>query len=69
MAHRTQTPSHPRTPGVGGARLPWWALALPVLAFAALLTLIAGPAKAHAAGGTAPAAGAVVERIHALLMR
>ncbi|MGW8995728.1 hypothetical protein ACWGRF_38100 [Streptomyces zhihengii] len=69
MPHRTQTPSHPRTPGVGGARLPWWALALPVLAFAALLTLIAGPAEAHATGGSSPAAGQVVELIRGLLMR
>ncbi|WP_425508571.1 hypothetical protein [Streptomyces genisteinicus] len=50
-------------------RLPWWALALPVLAFVALLTLIAGPAEAHAAGGSAPGAGQVIERIHALLAR
>lgn len=30
-------------------RLPWWALALPVLAFVALLLLILNPADAHAA--------------------
>ncbi|TXS51140.1 hypothetical protein [Streptomyces sp. t39] len=69
MPDRTHTPSHSPAQGVGGARLPWWALALPVLAFAALLTLIAGPAEAHAAGGSPPAAGQVIERIHALLMR
>ncbi|MDX3231619.1 hypothetical protein [Streptomyces sp. ME19-01-6] len=31
------------------SRLPWWALALPALAFAALL-LLAGSSDAHAAG-------------------
>ncbi|MFF8788442.1 hypothetical protein [Streptomyces sp. NPDC015125] len=30
-------------------RLPWWALALPVISFAALLILVAGPARASAA--------------------
>ncbi|MEU1620584.1 hypothetical protein ACFZAU_39005 [Streptomyces sp. NPDC008238] len=29
-------------------RLPWWALALPALAFAALLALVAGPGAAEA---------------------
>ncbi|MFG2832946.1 hypothetical protein ACGFWI_36735 [Streptomyces sp. NPDC048434] len=38
-------------------RLPWWALALPVVSFAALLMLVASPAEARAAGapqGLAP---------------
>ncbi|MEU9733640.1 hypothetical protein [Streptomyces sp. NPDC048002] len=41
----------PRPAHRGGAdiRLPWWALALPVLAFVALLVLILDPAEAHAA--------------------
>ncbi|MER0479078.1 hypothetical protein ABR737_12155 [Streptomyces sp. Edi2] len=30
-------------------RLPWWALALPVISFAALLILVAAPAEARAA--------------------
>lgn len=30
-------------------RLPWWALALPVVSFVALLTLLAGSAEARAA--------------------
>ncbi|TVL90705.1 hypothetical protein LRS74_26660 [Streptomyces sp. LX-29] len=30
-------------------RLPWWAVALPAVAFVALLLLIAGPADAQAA--------------------
>lgn len=34
-------------------RLPWWALALPVLAFVALFLLMAGPEQAQAATGDA----------------
>ncbi|MCP9212727.1 hypothetical protein ABVG11_28975 [Streptomyces sp. HD1123-B1] len=30
-------------------RLPWWAIALPAIAFAALLLLLTGPTDAHAA--------------------
>ncbi|MFI9049998.1 hypothetical protein [Streptomyces sp. NPDC053427] len=30
-------------------RLPWWALALPVISFVALLALISAPSPAHAA--------------------
>ncbi|MFD4247770.1 hypothetical protein ACFWP3_40245 [Streptomyces sp. NPDC058525] len=35
------------------ARLHWWALALPALAFGLLLLLLAGSAEAHAATGEA----------------
>ncbi|MEU1788786.1 hypothetical protein ABZ553_23560 [Streptomyces sparsogenes] len=44
MSARTQ-------PEQAVSRLPWWAIALPSLAFAALL-LLAGSADAHAAGGS-----------------
>ncbi|MFG2331454.1 hypothetical protein ACGFMM_17705 [Streptomyces sp. NPDC048604] len=50
-------PTRPRTPANGvDARLPWWALALPVAAFAVLFLLIADPGQAHAAAvaGDAP---------------
>ncbi|MCZ1010638.1 hypothetical protein [Streptomyces lydicus] len=30
-------------------RLPWWALALPVISFTALLIVVTGPAEARAA--------------------
>ncbi|MFT2014508.1 hypothetical protein ACMA1D_01475 [Streptomyces sp. 796.1] len=30
-------------------RLPWWAIALPAVVFAALLLMLVGPADAHAA--------------------
>ncbi|MBT2476986.1 hypothetical protein [Streptomyces sp. ISL-94] len=39
--------------GAADARLPWWALALPALAFGLLLLLLAGSGEAHAASGEA----------------
>ncbi|MFD8330577.1 hypothetical protein [Streptomyces lydicus] len=45
-----------RTPGLR-ARLPWWALALPVVSFTVLLALAVSPSRASAAGapqGLAP---------------
>ncbi|QKV95696.1 hypothetical protein HUT19_31395 [Streptomyces sp. NA02950] len=48
--------SHPRPvpPAHSGVeiRLPWWAIALPAIAFAALLLLLTGSADAHAATGS-----------------
>ncbi|MFF8385207.1 hypothetical protein [Streptomyces kanasensis] len=66
MSARTPT----RTPGTGGAdaRLPWWAVALPVAAFTALLLLVTGPGQAHASGGE-PAVGRILERIQHTLSR
>ena len=54
---------HPAPTGTGGIdmRLPWWALALPTLAFVLLLALILNPADARAGGD--PALGHLVERI------
>ncbi|MEU7067406.1 hypothetical protein ACIA6C_00110 [Streptomyces sp. NPDC051578] len=54
MSAPTHTPSVTRrrtfTPGTGAdARLHWWALALPALAFGLLLLLLAGSGEAHAA--------------------
>ncbi|MFF4147880.1 hypothetical protein ACFY0A_42975 [Streptomyces sp. NPDC001698] len=52
MSARTHTRPHSATTGAGvDSRLPWWALALPVLAFVALLLLIRNPADAQAAAG------------------
>ncbi|MFF1744625.1 hypothetical protein [Streptomyces mirabilis] len=62
MSARTHTRSHPATPGGVDIRLPWWALALPALAFIALLLLILNPADAHAAGGD-PAITQLFERV------
>jgi hypothetical protein len=43
-------------------RLPWWALALPTLAFVTLLLMILNPADAHAATGD-PAITHLFERV------
>ncbi|GHB35055.1 hypothetical protein GCM10010347_00210 [Streptomyces cirratus] len=56
MSAPTHTPPvarrRPFTPGTGAdARLHWWALALPALAFCLLLLLLAGSGEAHAASG------------------
>ncbi|WP_369238707.1 hypothetical protein AB5J56_34875 [Streptomyces sp. R21] len=62
MSARTYTRPHPATTGGIESRLPWWALALPALAFVALLLLILNPSDAQAAGGD-PAITHVFERI------
>jgi hypothetical protein len=66
----TRTPSSSPSPSAGGVdtRLPWWALALPVAAFVALLLLMAGPGGAHAAGGQA-SVGHLLEQIQQTLPR
>lgn len=68
MSARTHTRS--TRPDAGGVeiRLPWWAVALPAVAFGALLLLILGPGEAHAATGD-PAVGRLLERIVDLLTR
>ncbi|WP_329277326.1 hypothetical protein [Streptomyces sp. NBC_00691] len=55
-------------PGASGAdtRLPWWALALPAIAFVALLLLMSGPGEAHAAAGD-PGVGGFLERVQQTL--
>lgn len=54
-----------RRPAAAGAnaRLHWWALALPALAFGLLLLLLAGSAEAHAATGEASALLQVTEQL------
>lgn len=47
-------------------RLPWWAVALPAVAFAALLLMIMSPGQAQAATA-APALGQLIERTLHLL--
>ncbi|MER7055843.1 MULTISPECIES: hypothetical protein [unclassified Streptomyces] len=65
-------PTHTRPPQAtrGGVeiRLPWWALALPVLAFVALLLLILNPAEAHATAGE-PGIAHLLERVRQLTAR
>ncbi|MET9697995.1 hypothetical protein ABZY31_13865 [Streptomyces sp. NPDC006529] len=47
---RTVRPARRVTGGVADARLHWWVLALPALAFGLLLLLLAGSGEARAAG-------------------
>ncbi|MGC9544348.1 hypothetical protein [Streptomyces sp. UG1] len=68
MSARTHTPPHPASTGRADTRLPWWALALPTLAFITLLTLILNPSDAHAAT-TEPAIPQLLERIVELITR
>ncbi|MFJ4789764.1 hypothetical protein [Streptomyces sp. NPDC088794] len=49
MSATTHTPPRPATSGGVDSRLPWWALALPALAFIVLLALMLNPTDAHAA--------------------
>lgn len=68
MSARTHTRPHPAPRGGADTRLPWWALALPALAFVALLSLILNPADAHAAAGEHTIAH-LVERAQQLIAR
>lgn len=61
MSARTHTRPHPATTGGVDIRLPWWALALPTLAFLVLLAMILNPADTGA--GVDPALGHLVERV------
>lgn len=65
MSAPTHTPPHPATRGRVDIRLPWWALALPTLAFITLLALILNPSDAHAATGE-PAITQFIERVQQL---
>ncbi|MET9950708.1 hypothetical protein ABZ135_04060 [Streptomyces sp. NPDC006339] len=68
MTARTHTGARSvPTPSAGvDTRLPWWALALPVLAFVALFLLITGPGEAHATAGD-PGVGGFLERLRQTL--
>ena len=68
MSAPTHTRPHPATRGRVDIRLPWWALALPALAFVALLALILNPADAQAATGD-PAVTHLFERLQQLIAR
>ncbi|MER7841985.1 hypothetical protein ABTY98_40405 [Streptomyces sp. NPDC096040] len=68
MPARTHPLPRPATSGSVDVRLPWWALALPALAFVALLVLILNPADAHATTGD-PAVTHLVERVQQIVTR
>ncbi|MCX4525137.1 MULTISPECIES: hypothetical protein [unclassified Streptomyces] len=60
----TAVPSRHRPAAAGAnARLHWWALALPALAFGLLLLLLAGSTEAHAATGEVSALLQVTEQL------
>ncbi|MEV6166346.1 hypothetical protein AB0L71_31390 [Streptomyces sp. NPDC052052] len=68
MPARTHTRSTRPDTGSVEVRLPWWAIALPAVAFAALLLLIMGSGDAHAVT-TDPAGGRMLARFLALITR
>ncbi|MFD5654103.1 MULTISPECIES: hypothetical protein [unclassified Streptomyces] len=68
MSAPTYTRPPQATRGGVDTRLPWWALALPVLAFVALLLLILNPADAQAAAEQ-PATAHLLERLEQLTAR
>ncbi|MGY6022077.1 hypothetical protein [Streptomyces spinosirectus] len=66
MSARTHTLPPPATKGGVGIRLPWWALALPALAFVVLLALMLNPSDAQAASSD-PAITHLFERVQQLM--
>ncbi|MFF9352564.1 hypothetical protein [Streptomyces sp. NPDC014734] len=66
MSAPTHTRPSSQATGAVDVRLPWWAVALPSIAFVVLLLLIVSPDEAHAAT-TDPAVGRLFARIVALL--
>ncbi|MGA4842810.1 hypothetical protein [Streptomyces sp. G45] len=67
-AHTRPDPAPRAEPAGVEIQLPWWAIALPAIAFAALLLLILNPADAHAAtGGGEPFLAHVLDRIQSVL--
>ncbi|MGV9316202.1 hypothetical protein ACWDR0_29055 [Streptomyces sp. NPDC003691] len=58
-------PAAPPRPAGAGARLPWWAIALPVLAFV-VLALVAEPARAQSVEGPS-ALAEILEHLRRLL--
>lgn len=65
-SHRPATASHRPAADRVEIRLPWWAVALPAVAFAALLLMIMSPGQAQAATAD-PALGQLIERALHLL--
>jgi hypothetical protein len=66
MSAPTHTSPRPASRGAVDSRLPWWALALPTLAFITLLLLILNPADAHAATAE-PVVTHLLERLRQFL--
>ncbi|WP_055700726.1 MULTISPECIES: hypothetical protein [Streptomyces] len=67
MSARTHTRRDPADSGSVEIQLPWWAVALPAIAFAALLLLILNPVDAHAATSE-PVVTNLLERIRTMVL-
>ncbi|MEU5686810.1 hypothetical protein [Streptomyces venezuelae] len=68
MSARSHTLRDPAKSGSIEVQLPWWAIALPAVAFAALLLLILNPVDAHAASSE-PVITSLLERIQTMILR
>ncbi|MFD9334723.1 hypothetical protein ACFWBF_10005 [Streptomyces sp. NPDC060028] len=68
MSAPAHTPSRATAIGAG-ARLHWWGLALPALAFGLLLLLLAGSGQAHAASGTPASEGGTLVQVVQQVLR
>jgi anti-sigma-K factor RskA len=68
MSAPTHTRPHPATTGGVDSRLPWWALALPALAFVVLLVMMLNPTDAQAAASD-PMITHLFERAQQLIAR
>ncbi|MEU6441228.1 hypothetical protein [Streptomyces sp. NPDC047046] len=66
MTTQVHSRGEPTAPAPAQSRLPWWALALPTLAFLVLLALVAHPGEAHAAV-TSPGLAGLLDRFGAFL--
>ncbi|APY89012.1 hypothetical protein DCW30_34130 [Streptomyces alfalfae] len=68
MSARSHTRRDPAESSGVEIQLPWWAIALPAVAFAALLLLILNPVDAHAAGSE-PVVTHLLERVQETVQR
>lgn len=66
MPARPYAPAPSRRAIGPGARLPWWAVALPAMAFAVLLVLMTGSGRTHSAS-TGPEIHRILDRIQQTL--
>lgn len=69
MSAGTHTRIHGPAVHTAQMRLPWWALALPSLAFLALLTLILAAPEARAAAGGAAGVRELLELLRDVLFQ
>ncbi|WP_369212042.1 hypothetical protein [Streptomyces flavofungini] len=68
MSARSHTRRDPAESAGVEIQLPWWAIALPAVAFAALLLLVLNPVDAHAAGSE-PVVTNLLERVQEMVRR